>query len=111
MVMRLGTWLFGGRAMYFQAELYLGLAVFIGYILVDTQVLHGCSNPSHRSTGCCQQTQGVARELPRFFAKVPKPGSWSPCGVMTPWDTVSRQQLMVHLRAWACCSAVGRWAM
>lgn len=36
--MRLATWVFGGGTLLFQAELYLGLAVFSGYIVYDTQV-------------------------------------------------------------------------
>ena len=36
--MRLATWVFGGGALLFQAELYIGLAVFSGYIVYDTQV-------------------------------------------------------------------------
>lgn len=38
MVMRLGGALFGRGMLLFQAELYLGLLVFVGYVLVDTQV-------------------------------------------------------------------------
>ena len=38
MVMRLATWFFGGGALLFQAELYLGLVVFSGYVVYDTQV-------------------------------------------------------------------------
>lgn len=37
-MMQLGSWFFGGRQMVFQAELYGGLIIFMGYILVDTQV-------------------------------------------------------------------------
>jgi hypothetical protein len=33
MWMRLGTWVFGGGAALFQAELYVGLAVFSGYVV------------------------------------------------------------------------------
>ncbi|EFN54542.1 hypothetical protein CHLNCDRAFT_56207 [Chlorella variabilis] len=39
MVMRLATWFFGGGALLFQAELYLGLVVFSGYVVYDTQVI------------------------------------------------------------------------
>ncbi|KAL6768767.1 hypothetical protein ACKKBF_B16115 [Auxenochlorella protothecoides x Auxenochlorella symbiontica] len=36
--MRLVTWFTGGGAALFEAELYLGLLVFLGYVLYDTQL-------------------------------------------------------------------------
>ena len=39
LLMRLGSYFLGGKAFVFQAELYGGLLMFIGYVLFDTQVL------------------------------------------------------------------------
>ena len=40
LLMRLGSYFLGGKALVFQAELYVGLLMFIGYVLFDTQVKH-----------------------------------------------------------------------
>jgi hypothetical protein len=43
MLLRLATLFLGGRALLYAAELYLGLAVFLGYVVYDTQVwVGGC---------------------------------------------------------------------
>lgn len=39
MLLRLGSYFLGGRAFVFQAELYGGLLLFIGYVMLDTQVI------------------------------------------------------------------------
>ena len=42
-MMRLGSYFLGGRAFVFQAELYVGLLMFISYVLFDTQVVFAAS--------------------------------------------------------------------
>lgn len=37
--MRLGSWMFGGRSLVYEGELYIGLLVFAAYVLFDTQVI------------------------------------------------------------------------
>ena len=37
--MRFATLFIGGGALLFQAELYIGLFVFMGYVLFDTQLI------------------------------------------------------------------------
>jgi FtsH-binding integral membrane protein len=39
LVMRLGGWLFGFGRLSMEVELYLGLLVFAGYVLFDTQLV------------------------------------------------------------------------
>lgn len=39
LLMRFATWAFGGRALLLEAELYVGLVVFAGYVVYDTQMI------------------------------------------------------------------------
>lgn len=60
LLMRFATWAFGGRALLLEAELYVGLVVFAGYVVYDTQVGPAWAAPSAAGARACRRR----RQLP-----------------------------------------------
>lgn len=67
-MMQLGSWFFGGRQMVFQAELYGGLIIFMGYILVDTQMIVEKAYAAHAAGTKPDHIRAALDLLVDFFA-------------------------------------------
>ena len=82
MWMRLGTWVFGGSAALFQAELYVGLAVFSGYVVRQGLGWEGGREGARE--GCAVPAAAAAPVEARALHGLPPPGFICTSKPLTP---------------------------